>query len=327
MNKVSFNIKAKKKCDADSMLLHSVDLKARSKSDNIIRPSRTAHNVTSKDLHLNYLRATKRVEEIKKKSIQKNANHYLEGVLAFSPEQVLKMGEKSFRTAAPELIEEYGRKIGAEFGFEYLGFSLHFDEGKVDENGKFECNYHAHLSFVNFDFNTNKARFREIQEKFVSKKKYPNKAFVKMQDIAGETFSKIGFKRGVSKEITGRKHLEKAEYKLLAEVREKADKLSAENELIKVENTNLISEIEAKKVEINKLNSSVSILSTMAEDIYSSVVDRLVRWLKRATPELSNEIANEINQFKDKGKLPGELEKVENNLKIPNPARITPKLR
>ena len=59
--------------------------------------------------------------------IQKNANHYLEGVLSFSFDKFAK-NKDEFRAKAPKLIEEYGKNIAAEYGFEYLGFSLHFDE-------------------------------------------------------------------------------------------------------------------------------------------------------------------------------------------------------
>lgn len=211
-NFVSFNIKAKKKCDADGMILHCADNKAREKSDNVYFPEYQKYNVVSPNILQNYQQVTQRVEEIKGKKIQKNANHYLEGVLGFSEEK-FKEDPKKFMREAPQLIEKYLKKISDEFGFEPLGYSLHFDEGHTNkETGKKEMNIHAHLHFVNFDFNTNKARFREYQQKYISKRKVPNLHFVKMQDIADEVFQELGFQRGISKSITNKKHLEKEDF-------------------------------------------------------------------------------------------------------------------
>lgn len=252
-NFVSFNIKAKKKCDADAMILHQVNLKARHKSDNVTLKHFTKHNVSSSNIHNLYKKETAEIEKNKGKAIQKNANHYLEGVLSFSYEQVCEYGIVNFKKDAPALIELYGKDIAKEFGFEFLGFSLHFDEAQIkyqidengdeildengekvplldekgqtiverDENGKPKINFHAHIDFINFDKKTNKARFREIQRKFVSERKFPNLAFKKMQDMAGQMFQKLGFERGLSKEITGHKHVEKAHMELEKELRER----------------------------------------------------------------------------------------------------------
>ena len=48
---------------------------------------------------------------ISEPKIQKNANHYLEGVLAFPEHLVNEMGIEEFRKKAPELIEKYMEEI------------------------------------------------------------------------------------------------------------------------------------------------------------------------------------------------------------------------
>ena len=53
-NFVSFNLKAKKKCDADGMILHSVNPKARSKSDNITLPQFSKFNINSDNIYEKY---------------------------------------------------------------------------------------------------------------------------------------------------------------------------------------------------------------------------------------------------------------------------------
>jgi hypothetical protein len=209
-NRLSFNLKAKKTCDAVGMILHCENQKARKKSTNIVYPENTKLNINSPDILKKYDELTGRIETIKGRKIQKNANHYLEGVLAFPEHLVNEMGIEKFREKAPELIEKYMEEIKEAYGFEPCGFSLHFDEGhKPDKDGKQSLNIHAHLSFVNYDFKQNKARFREIQQKYVSKRKVPNMAFVAMQDLAGQVFEPLGFKRGISKQVTGLDHKDK----------------------------------------------------------------------------------------------------------------------
>lgn len=210
-NFISFNLKAKKKCDADGMLLHCENIKARQKSDNIQYPENTKLNVSSPDLHKRYLEITNRIENIKGKKIQKNANHYLEGCLSFSYEKY-KENPQKFRQEAPALIKKYMNDIAEKYHFEPVGYSLHFDEGHKNENGEEELNVHAHISFVNYDFKTNKARFREIQKKFVSGRKYPNEHFVAMQDMAEKCFKCLGFQRGKTKQLTQKQHLEKVAF-------------------------------------------------------------------------------------------------------------------
>ncbi|WP_100657941.1 hypothetical protein [Alteromonas flava] len=226
-NFVSFNIKAKKKSDADPMILHLENQNARKKSDNILFPENSHLNVSSQGILKKYQEVTKKIESIKGKKIQKNANHYLEGVLAFSFEKYIEDPE-NFRNKAPKLIEKYMNEIAQKYHFEPLGYSLHFDEGSTcEKTGEKKLNVHAHLSFINFDFKTNKARFREIQQKFNSKRKYPNEHFMKMQDLAGDCFRSIGFTRGVEKQKSKKKHLEKIEFveKKLQEKEEKIQDL------------------------------------------------------------------------------------------------------
>ena len=301
-NFVSFNLKAKKKCDADGMILHSVNLNARLKSDNITLPKFTKFNINSDNVFEKYKSVTNRIEEIKGKKIQKNANHYLEGVLSFSFDKFAE-NKDEFRAKAPKLIEEYGKKIAAEYGFEYLGFSLHFDECKTDpdtgkpiideKTGLPELNVHAHVSFVNFDFNTNKSRFREYQQKFISKRKIPNLHFVKMQDMANDVFEKsLGFVRGVSKSITKKPHLEKHEFmqkkiddseKKLSDLNTKYndlnDKYKKKQKKIESYNTT----INEKDIKIDTLNLEISKKENLLESLNSNLRDLIEKFNVRLT--------------------------------------------
>lgn len=292
-NSVSFNIKAKKKCDADDMIAHLENELARLKSDNIIFPHNSKMNISSPDIFKKYTELTERIEEIKGKKIQKNANHYLEGVLAFSFEKYEEDPEK-FRKGAPELIEKYMEQIKEQFGFEPVGFSLHFDEGSIDENGKEIINVHAHCSFINFDFEQEKARFREIQKKYVTKRKYPNENFVKMQDMAGDCFRELGFERGITKKITQEQHLEKIDFvekKLQAKLDEKNNIIIEKDKTIN-EQQNKINKLNKKglsKVEqVKKINSKIDNAENQVVEV-KKIGQKTVKDIKKIRVVLESE--------------------------------------
>lgn len=378
-NFVSFNIKAKKKCDADGMILHQVDLKARHKSDNVTLKHLTKFNVSSPHIHSLYKKETAAIEKAKGKAIQKNANHYLEGILSFSYEQVCEYGIKAFLKDAPELIEQYGKDVAKEFGFEFIGFSLHIDEAQIkyqtdengdeiidengekvplldengktivvkDENGKPKINFHAHVDFINFDKKTNKARFREIQRKFVSERKFPNMAFVKMQDMAGQLFQKLGFERGLSKEITGHIHVDKAHMKLEKELRERERQALAKAEEAEERVRN--AEIELQKSEdklITMADREIALnerFNALKED-FAAYQANVMQWVMEVVKKsfkkaavLADGVAYYLNNSEIikndnfdnevKTNITYDFKKIENENNVPNEAKVTNKIK
>lgn len=372
-NFVSFNIKAKKKCDADGMILHQIDLKARHKSDNVTLKHLTKHNVFSPNIHDLYKFETAEIEEKKGKKIQKNANHYLEGVLSFSYEKVCEYGINKFLKDAPELIKQYGKAVADEFGFEFIGFSLHIDEAQIkyqkdengneitdengekvpllddkgqtivekDENGNPKINFHAHVNFINYDKKTNKARFREIQRKFVSERKFPNMAFVKMQDMAGQMFQKLGFERGLSKEITGHKHVEKAHMKLEKELRERerqalaraveAEERAKKAEIKAKELEAMVRVAEAKKIAVE---AQFDALTNDVEGYQTNVLDWTTNVLKKSFKKaavLASAIAEFLNKTgiikNDNSESVYSFKKIEDENEVPDEAKVTNKIK
>ena len=201
----------------------------------------------------------------------------MEGVLSFSFEK-FKENSKEFREKAPELIEEYMQRICKEYGFTALSWSLHFDEGFKGDSKK--LNIHAHIQMINFDFDTQKARFRDYQQKYVKDRKRPNQHFVKMQDIADDVFSKsLGFVRGVSKDKTNKKHLKKEDFvtQKLKEREEKAARL--EQEIIEKEEqiNNLDLQKSLKEIELLRVQENIreeeQRLSALKRSI-STLIDR-----------------------------------------------------
>ncbi|RHW76455.1 hypothetical protein D1094_09095 [Colwellia sp. RSH04] len=181
------------------------------------------------------------------------------------------------------LLKRYCQVIKSEWGFEPLGFDFHVDEGRYESpimkesnsfqnsfyceneskidafsDGLFIRNIHCHVQFINFDFVNKIAPLRHLMSKgknAVGKTKQLNPNFEKIQDIAFSTFKRLGFERGESKNITGRKHLKKEEFvkQNISNLEVKAIKLAQQND-------SLIKDFEIKKKMFESASSQVTSL-------------------------------------------------------------------
>jgi len=193
-------------------------------------------------------------EGIKGKKFQSNANTFMDAVLAFSLDQmeVIKK-DSNWKEKMTECMGQFGEVLKDKYGLQPVGFNFHCDEGHtningdliLDETGRPKMNYHAHFIFINYDPITKQAPFRKMKRSDWSK----------IQDLAGEAFGSLGFERGISSEITGKRHLEKQElietrYKEIKEIKD-----SLVKECIELTNKNmkLTSEISSLTKENKKL--------------------------------------------------------------------------
>lgn len=137
----------------------------------------------------------------------KKANTFLDGVLAFSNEQMLELKkDPNWKAKMSQHIEQFMLEIEQKTGFMPVGWKFHLDEGTEDENGNYRLNHHAQMIFMNHDKETGKAPLREFQ------KRKGDSIWSELQTLAGERFKDLGFVRGVSAEDTHKKHLEKDKY-------------------------------------------------------------------------------------------------------------------
>ena len=135
------------------------------------------------------------------------ANTFLDGVLAFSNEQMLELKkDPDWKSKMSQHIEQFMLEIEQKTGFMPVGWKFHLDEGTEDENGNYRLNHHAQMIFMNHDKTTGKAPLREFQ------KRKGDSIWSELQTLAGERFKDLGFVRGVSAEDTHKKHLEKDKY-------------------------------------------------------------------------------------------------------------------
>jgi hypothetical protein len=156
-----------------------------------------------------YQKVYDKVVEMKGKNIQKNANTFIDGVLAFSRDQVRELHAQHGKEKTKELLDlkirQYMAKLRDEFGFTPVSYDFHADEGHW-KDGEWLENYHAHIIMFNYDMKTGTAPLRKMMGK------NGKRQTSLMQDLAGEAFAPLGFVRGESVEATKRKHLEKDEY-------------------------------------------------------------------------------------------------------------------
>ncbi len=146
---------------------------------------------------------TKEDIQYKNKSYAKsNESTLVEMVVALSEEQA-----KAYLKDGKDLAIGFDRlalNLQKKHGFTPLQTSIHLDEGYVDENGIVKNNIHAHLTFVNFNFDKQKVCLRNLK-----KQDYKD-----LQDLAANSFQEVGFDfiRGIDKEITKREHLEQNDF-------------------------------------------------------------------------------------------------------------------
>ncbi|MDG3089176.1 plasmid recombination protein [Vibrio hannami] len=205
-NYISFNFKYFKHSQKGTLNHNS------RKHENIdnIRSDLSDRNFSLGNTDRLYQRVYDRVTERKGKSIQKNANTFIDGVLAFGRDQmdhlIDKYGKKNVQKYLDNQIKKYMEKLRDEFGFEPVSYDFHMDEGHYDKDGAWQPNYHAHIVMFNYDFKTDTAPLRKMMGKSGKRKTSL------MQDLAGQAFKGGGFVRGISAEETKRKHLERDEY-------------------------------------------------------------------------------------------------------------------
>lgn len=231
--------------DAVALLDHvNVRRDGFTKSANVVRPELSVknaqhvyQNAPTPITALNQV--IERHTKLKGKRPRSDFNMLFEHVLIFSEEHFTQLenrfGTQKVTIGIMKKLQQYTEQIQREFGFEPLAISLHLDEGhdkyvytKEGVRKKFIRNVHAHIDFYNFDFKNDVAPLRHLMMKGQNENGRTNPLnpnFVRIQDIAGEVFKTVGFQRGVSKLVTGKKHLKKERFvlKKLAETEAKVE--------------------------------------------------------------------------------------------------------
>jgi hypothetical protein len=234
------------------------------------------------------------------RSCRSDFNCLFEHIVIFSEEHFSslerKYGKEKLKEAMVHQLKVYAEKIKMEFGFEPMSIDLHLDEGFFDPlTGKITRNSHCHVSFFNRDFANKISPLRglmAIGKSINGRTNSINLHFSKMQDIAAQVFGheKLGFKRGISKDITSREHLSKEAF-----VKSKLQKQELESERIKQANANLLiqlnqsksanealkRDIHDKAIVLERLESQVSNIKGQLKSLEKAIKSKCKKIMKR----------------------------------------------
>ena len=180
-----------------------------------------------------------------------NSNDIIDMVVSLSQEQALYyLNQDNGEELIMQGYKSFLVNIEKEYGFKGLEINLHTDEGHISTDGTVQYNIHAHLIFLNYDFEKSKTVLRTLQSKDWSN----------MQDLAAKSFTtnNLNFIRGESKQSTKKEHLERNDFILKSQT----DKLKENS----IKYHNQLARLEENKKEYNQ---QIKLLNTIKNDIKS----------------------------------------------------------
>ena len=277
-NFVAVRTKYYKKNDATRVIDHA--LRRHQNSENVI-DSRTHQNFGAGAIDLP--KQIQRYKETVGRNPRKDMNLVFEHVLVLSKDQLTKCNKNGVRDA----INDYMKQVKEQWGFEPMGYRMHLDEGHYTNEGKFIANPHAHIYFFNYDFEKKRSPLRDLMIKGRNEQgKSPvlNPNFVRMQDIAGECFKRLGFRRGISRGEKNKKHQEKAEfvlsrtikrYKNIKRLVQNLDSEIVKKKLLKVEKKKDIEQLEElERIHQQQIQPIISAFENLERLYESKQIDK-----------------------------------------------------
>ena len=286
-NFVSFNVKYYKNSNASGEIGHVQRVFA--ENTNSVKEFEKDNFGCGFNIFDVYRETFKKVEKIKGKKIQENANTFIDGVLGFSRDQMIEvMKDPDWKTSFSAHIEQFMQDVKEKTGLEPLGWEMHMDEGHTNaETGEFEHNYHAQLIFFNYDFKKNTAPLRKMNER------KGDSIWAKLQDVAGNRFADLGFIRGVTTDITHAKHLSKDDY--IAAKQAEIDRLQAELAQRQIQQDQALQDNQELLEAAAKATDEILAECNVAIDILNKREEKRV-----AESELRETIKNNIEYFTNK---------------------------
>jgi hypothetical protein len=248
-------------------------------------PEYTQSNFGSNfDLYKKYNEIHQRRIKIINKKLRIDTNTFIDCVVSFSlakwEELENKHGNLNLEKAMKIMMNKFMVEIHNQHHLFPVGYSYHLDEGhikqykafqnqqerikkgllkegeKIIEKESLTRNIHAHAIFYNFDFKTKTSPLR----------KFTKKTWRNFQDIAGNSFSKGGFIRGISKDLTKKPHTEKLNF-----VKEKLKSQKIQLNTIELD-------IKNKEAELLHLESEITENKTHLETLKADVKDLFLKF-------------------------------------------------
>jgi|GEM_PF-4599659 len=239
-NYVAVRLKGRRKADATRLREHIS--RARRSSQNIKTDSR--HNFAM--AYNDYDELCKRHDDAEQqrqgRRVRKDYRRMVEAVVVLSDDRMRELikekGWKGTKESVSEAIDKLTKAISEEHGLVPVDWHFHTDEGHRDANGRFVRNWHAHISFYNYNFENGKSPLVKMSkcryfkdEQTGDMKRDFNHNFVALQDKAGEAFRSLGFRRGDQQKFPGEKrHKTKSEHVSSLEKQNKFEKKKVQQE-------------------------------------------------------------------------------------------------
>lgn len=189
------------------------------------------------------------------------------------------------------------------WGITALQIFIHRDEGHYGVPGDaatWKPNLHAHIVWDWMNHETGKSC------------KLDGKDMSDMQTLLAEC---LEMERGISKEITGRKHLERTDY-IIAKQKQEAERVKAEKEAAKAERDTAVREADKAKTEQEKLQAVNEEKERRSAELDSEIADKEER-ARKADRENTDNIKSGIAKLLGKGKYAA-IEKENARLKVEN---------
>lgn len=275
-------------------------------------------------------RACSRYKQVTGKKVRSDFNVLFDHVVVLSESQYAKLeiawGEEKAKRQVLSHMIKYADKIKEEYGFLPISVQLHLDEGHFEEkqleeqrlndgqleeeqlgpSRQFVRNIHCHCSFMNYDFKKKISPLRGLMGKGKNRAGQTNSLnmhFVRMQDIAAEVFAPLKFERGVSKDVTGAKHLEKEAF-----VRAKLNEMGVTLNQSEQKVASLQQEVKhfkkrAKTLsnEVNMLQQKRDWLSNRIEELQEhmqNLEQAVIRNCRHAVAHVHDKVSNLLNLSK-----------------------------
>lgn len=244
---------------------------------------------------LNLLQRKRLIQAKNKSYTKKSENEIIEMVIALSEDQA-----KEYLNNGIDLtkgFDKFALNLQETYGFTPIGLSFHLDEGYVAahddienniKKGDVKYNIHAHLVVLNYDFDRERSVLRNMKKQDMRD----------LQDLCEKSFQSVNldFKRGVSKKISGKNHLEKNDFIL-----EKQEKnIEFNNTIINNQSQN----IQNLNIKLSGLSSDIQKLETIInkkkKDYY--VLDKYITIKKQEILTMKDDITK-VNTIKNEYKL------------------------
>jgi len=226
----------------------------------------------------------------KKGFYRKDGNDILEFVIGLSEEQTLKYLEDGVDISLA--LKDIGIEFQKKYGLTPIAMDFHCDEGHYsEEDGKFSNNFHAHLTFLNFDFEKEKTILRTLKKK----------DWRDMQDLCASTMQKnsLDYVRGEAKSSISKDHLERNE--LVAAGQERRLKVSQEK----------LKGVQGEVFKLEKQKDTLNDLVGLLKNDLSSIRES-IQELKNIRKNIVDDVSLSKEEKKD---LYNEISKVQSNLR------------